>query len=734
MTYSGNPALAPDIQERILEAYRHSVESASQGNPQEALLGCDFVLRLDPQFQPAKTLQQMLAAGRSPESFRDLIAPRAATGAAAMTAASSGLVATFARLLEARRFEELLSAAQAQGAAVAGDPKLRDLVAQAQSRFEAEPFIRDVLEGARRAIGAGRLDDVAGLLDKARSLDPTHPGLAEVERLRAAAASVSTSLKIDWDAEDGPAFVPPPSFDSPPSAPGHPFVLPPALRLEPPAPPPPAAPAPIAFAVASPPSFEAFGATPGGLDLPDLDFSVDTAPGLEPDFGTGEAAAEAAPGDEESDTAGRVQALLDEGEGAFERGEYQGAIDAWSRIFLIDIDNEEAARRIERARQLKAEHEREVEEIFHNGVSRFDAGDWAAAKEAFTRVLDAQPSYILAREYLEKIEEHASGRADGGFVPTLPATSSAPRVAASASRVAGPTTFAEEILVPPDPGAKREARRPAVDGFAAKARRSTRPSPLFLAIGGAVLALLAAGGWFLHSRWERFFPNAPRAVTAPAPNSLSTLEQARKLQAEGKTAMAIGQLRRIPSQDPAYGEAQSLVSQWEKLAASAQAAQVAPERAAERHEALERARAALTEGENLLAVRLFTDAGTIAPLDAEASQEAATAQERTTPLARDLQLFRDGEYEMVLNHLWRQREADPGNKDLRRLMVDAYYDLSVAELQRGNVAGARDRLREARALDRDDPMLERLERFATTYERRDPDLLYRVFVKYLPTR
>jgi len=58
----------------------------------------------------------------------------------------------------------------------------------------------------------------------------------------------------------------------------------------------------------------------------------------------------------------------------------------------------------------------------------------------------------------------------------------------------------------------------------------------------------------------------------------------------------------------------------------------------------------------------------------------------------------------------------------------------VAELQRGNVAGARDRLREARALDRDDPMLERLERFATTYERRDPDLLYRVFVKYLPTR
>jgi Tfp pilus assembly protein PilF len=68
------------------------------------------------------------------------------------------------------------------------------------------------------------------------------------------------------------------------------------------------------------------------------------------------------------------------------------------------------------------------------------------------------------------------------------------------------------------------------------------------------------------------------------------------------------------------------------------------------------------------------------------------------------------------------------------MMVDAYYNLSVAQLQRNDAAGARERLREARALDRDDPMLERLERFAATYERREPDLLYRVFVKYLPIR
>ena len=54
-------------------------------------------------------------------------------------------------------------------------------------------------------------------------------------------------------------------------------------------------------------------------------------------------------GDSESER--RIAELLDEGQRAFESGDHQAAIDAWSRIFLIDIDHQEAARRIEQARQ-----------------------------------------------------------------------------------------------------------------------------------------------------------------------------------------------------------------------------------------------------------------------------------------------------------------------------------------------------------------------------------------------
>jgi len=87
-----------------------------------------------------------------------------------------------------------------------------------------------------------------------------------------------------------------------------------------------------------------------------------------------------------------------------------------------------------------------------------------------------------------------------------------------------------------------------------------------------------------------------------------------------------------------------------------------------------------------------------------------------------------------LGLLWRRHEADPADKDVRRLMVDAYYNLVVSDLQRGDPRAARGKLREARGLDRGDPMLDRLDQFCATYEKREQDLLYRIFVKYLPAR
>ena len=65
MSYPGDPALASDVKQRILTTFRQTLELATKGSRQEALLGCDFILRLDPHFGPARTLQQLVQAGRS---------------------------------------------------------------------------------------------------------------------------------------------------------------------------------------------------------------------------------------------------------------------------------------------------------------------------------------------------------------------------------------------------------------------------------------------------------------------------------------------------------------------------------------------------------------------------------------------------------------------------------------------------------------------------------------------
>jgi tetratricopeptide (TPR) repeat protein len=745
-TYPGNSALAPDVQKRVVETFRHAVESAADGNSQEALLGCDFVLRLDESFEPARKLQQMIAQQRPPETLRGLLAgigaPPAATPVASFTAAAPGLVATFHRLFEARRFEELLAAAQSQTAAVAGDPKLRDLVAQAQARYEAEPFVREQLDLARRALGSGDLGAVTSAVARAREIDASHPGLAEIERLRASASSMSNSLKIDWDEED--------------------HAMPPPVDLGEPAPaaPPPETPAPaepdfpdIDFAregaffdvPASPTAATEDPATrPGtaaasdeasafaGLDdlaLPEFDApapsfeAADAPPTLELGGSAGE-------GD------GRVRALLDEGETAFGNGDYQSAIDAWSRIFLIDIDNEEAAKRIERARQLKAEQERAVEEIFHEGVARFDAGDWDAAGEAFRRVLATQPSYVLAREYLDKLDERAAmGAAPGGLPEMAPLPVATPAGQRSEAETAvRRRPGGEEILVPPEPGDARESRRPALEGFAVKKKKGVRMTPAFLGIGGAVLVALGVGGWLLASNWNRLFPNAPApAATAPS-DTASVVARARKLHEEGKTAVAIAQLRRIPPQDASYAEAQSLVSQWEKLVEAPADAGLPPELARRQADLVRQAGAALAGGETFVARRLLAEAATIAPLDAAGVELSVTVEQRAAAFAAELALVRDGDHERALGLLWRRHEADPADKDVRRLMVDAYYNLVVADLQRGDPRAARGKLREARELDRGDPMLDRLDQFCAVYEKREQDLLYRIFVKYLPAR
>lgn len=675
MSYSGNPSLPSDAKQRILSTFDQTLDLAREGSRQEALLGCDFVLRMDPQFQPAQVLQERLRANAGPVQVDDLRgagAPSPQTTQAvldpfadlnadgldlpdALPDSAAYLRDELQTLFDQRRFQDLMATAERERTAVVGDLELQRIVGAAQELMESEPYVLKFLNGAKQALQAHHADEAARLLEKARALDPGHPGLAALARALGTAGTA----------------------------------------------PPPAA---------------AFGGAGGG--------------------------------DSESDR--RIQQLLDEGQRAFDARDPQGAIDAWSRIFLIDIDHQEASRRIEMARRLKAESERQVEEIFHDGLARLEAGDPAGARQAFQQVLDIQPGYFAAREYLQQL--------DAGIVPTPKPTGTREMPAAPAVlplpsdlEVSG-EELKEEILVPPEPGEQpapaRERRAPK---RTAAVREGGRARRLFFLVGGAVLVIALVGGWFAWQNREQLFPNSQETTQVPA-LSQDPIARAQRLHKAGRTAIALNQLRRIGPSDPHYNQAQKLIAEWGGAAApeapppavpgteattAAQGTVATPELTEDeqrRQALLAAARQAYSERAYLQALRRLQRAGAIAKLDGNDAKLLADTQQQLAPLARQIELFQQKEWEYILRDLWIMHENDPSNRDVTQLLVDCNYNLAVRDLQRNDTAKAADKLADAVKLQPADETLRRHYLFAKTYQERPKDLLYRIYVRYLPDR
>ncbi len=257
----------------------------------------------------------------------------------------------------------------------------------------------------------------------------------------------------------------------------------------------------------------------------------------------------------------------------------------------------------------------------------------------------------------------------------------------------------------------------------------------FLYIGGAVLVLAAAAGWFLYRNFDDTFPNAGQEAPPVSTPRVDVIARAQQVYDEGNVELAIAQLKRLPPNHARYAEAQALIAQWETPASEPADQQAASaEQVAERDALVARARAAFDNRQFLRSHRLLTQAAAVTALSDEGLQLQTAAALELQPLRSEIEIFRQGEWAQALRSLWQMREQDPANPDVQQLMVDSYYNLGVRELQRRDPAAAAENLQEALDLAGDDPELERILRFAEAYQSRSVDLLYRIFVKYLPFR
>lgn len=661
MSYPGNTSLPPDVQERIIQTFAQSLDLASSGKLQEARLGCDFVLRLDSQFAPARKLQERLREASGPvevadlrpgakqeDSFADLDdLPDLPDLEPLDEQTLEGSLATrLQSLLRKRDFRGVVALAGEHQAQVVADPDLRRIAMQASERLEAEPLVRGMLDAAITALASGDRERAAGALEEARQLDPDHPEIAALE------------ARLDDGSE--------PDLDD--------------------------------------------------AELPDLQlgsFEADQLGG--PSFDLATPSRTASSGDP------RIDELLDEGQLAFDRGDHQDAIDAWSRIFLIDIDHAEANRRIEEARRRKAEAERETEAIFHEAQGRVDAGDLDGARELLTRLLELQPQHYAGSQLLESLADGGPAKFDA---PT-------PGVRPVGGGESAREVLQEEILVPPDPGQEPGSSTRGAVALPKPSRAGAGRGRVGLVAAGLVVLALAGGvGWWLTQSRDEVFPN----TVEPTPTELSAVERAQSLYESGKPANAIALLKRVPPNDPAYEESQRLLVQWEGEITPAPAEEPDPSEAARIEGLLAEARTAFADGHMMLAARRYSELDDTITLAEEDLRQQELANASVTALAPLIRALREGEYEIALPELWRLREANPGGRDATALLIVGYHNLGLRELQRGGIAKAREMFTEAAQLDPDDQDLARLVTFARTYEGRGDDLLSRIFIKYAVPR
>ncbi len=678
MRYPGNPALSTEIQRRITTTFSQTLELAAKGNRQEALLGADFILKMDPAFVPARSLRERVAKAEegSPIPVADLElrvaeepsspAPSLAGGLETMSLPAFDLepaepvdvlAAALQDLLDKRELRRLVQVAEENRQEVAASAAARRVVETAYGRLEAEPYVQSFLDAARQAVERQDLLEAASLLDKARQLDVSHPGIAEIEQLKMAAR---------------------------PAAPQLSFAMPPQSS-------------------SAAASLQQSEGLMGVFDAPEL------------------AATPAPPRASGGGGDGRIAELLADGQAHSDRGDYQGAIDAWSRIFLIDIDHEEASRRIEGARRQKAESERQVEEIYHGAVSAYEVGDFEAARQGFERVLAISPGHFAAREQLELLDRDLDADVPSptpvAFEPTPPT----------------PGVRPDDIMVPPAPGARAEASRPAVKPMAAPRPSAGRPNLRFLLIGGTVLLVVLGILGFAWMERDRLFPN--RAEQQRPAGARDPLARATGLHDKGEVDAAIRSLEKLPSDDPHFSRAQELIKTWKaELEATARpAAAPDPATAARLERELTRARDAFRNAEYLLADSYYKRAAKLSPLAGEDVRQAAEAAARLEPLAQALRIYKQEDWAALLPDLWRLHEKSPENRDVTRLMVNCYYNLAVRALQGGDAEAAVRNFDEALGLNPGSPVLTRHKQFAQAYLKRPKDLLYRIYVNHLPT-
>ena len=703
-TYPGNASLSSAVKDRVLSTFQQTLELFKQGRAAEVVEGCTLILRMDPMFDPAKKL---LEKTRNPNAPVDV---------------DSLMPSTDDPLREARA---ALTARDFQRANDLTSEVLRDdftneearaINDEAREKIEAAPFVEQFIRKAGTFISQGNVAAARAELEKARALDSDHPGINKL----------SESLTTPQPA---------PSFTSGPS---------PSFIVDAPPPAAPAAGRTTAQATdfgftfeeekpsANEPSFGAFSfddPSPAPAPAPATPsfggFSFD-APST-PSAGSFDfAPAASAPG---GDDQRKIEQYLTDGDRAANAGNYQQAIDLWSRIFLIDVTNDEASSRIENAKAKRRENEAKVEALLAAGEKAFNARDNDTARDKFSEALRLDPGNLTANEFLEKMTSSAPKPFEMPLVPP-------PRREPTPSPQRG-DIFDDDALMsgsydplkPPDappaaPIASKKAAKTKAADAPAKTKRSSSMGVLLTIVG---VLIVAAAGWFLWSKYMAKPADDPAATQA-------IFIRANSLAKHQHYDQAIALLGDVKPTDPQHDKALEMIADLQHK--KSQAAQMVDGRPASvvYDESIAAGRTAFEAHDYDAAKTALDAAARVKPLPPDLAAMYTTASQQVAKLEVAKALFKERRYQDAVTNLDPLLQADPQNQSIRKLLIAAHFDLGAIALQEERGPDAMREFDEVLKADPNDEIAKRSRTLAERYSGQPKDLLYKIYVKYLPLR
>jgi tetratricopeptide (TPR) repeat protein len=687
MSYPGNPSLAGAVKDRVVSTFRQSLTLFHQGRTDEVVSGCNLLLQMDPAFDPARKLLEKVRNPAAPIDVDALLPP---DPAAALAQARQAMAARDFERVIALTTEILTNDLMNDDARVLGD--------EAREKLEAAPFVDQFVRKCDQYIANGNLAGARTDIEKARALDPTNPEVIRIsktiaQREAAAPPSPTASFVVDDRAQQATGRAAAPASD-------------------------------FGFT---------FEEEKGTAADPFANFSFD-APAQstsESAFGFGAPAAPAAPASEPFDFATasvtttpddqkKIEQYLTDGDRAFEAADYQQAIDIWSRIFLIDVTNDQASERIDRAKGKRREIEAKVETMLGSAITAFDRRDLNRARNELAEVLRIDPGNTTAQDYMDRLNEPVEGGAAAtvsDFVPP-PMEDNLGFFDEDQPRA--------DLLVPPEPTAAKKTSGPAKAAKGATAS-TDRKLPMGAIIAVVALIVLGAGGWFA---WKRFMT---KPVADPAATE-AIFTRASSLAAGGKYDQAIAALQDIKPDDPQHDKALEMIADLQqKKAKSGETIEgMSPAQFFDTRVAA--AKTAFDSHDYAGAKARFEDAMKVRPLTPELKSMYDTASDQVAKLDNAKALFAERKYADALASLQQLAAQDPQNQNIRRMINDAHFNLGVMALQEERLDAAVTEFEEVLKVDPSDELAKRSRELAIRYEGQTRDLLYRIYVKYLPLR